>query len=105
MLAFGLGSGIAGVAGLAIGLYAQVTTEMGQQYVVGSFMAVVVGGVGSVLGALAGAGLIGTFQKVVEWLNPSNTLAAQTTMILFVIAFIQVRPRGIVALKGRAGGR
>jgi urea transport system permease protein len=67
-------------------------------------MTVVVGGVGSVLGTLAGAGLIGGFQKAVEWLNPSNTLAAQTYMILFIIAFIQFRPRGIVAMKGRAAG-
>jgi urea transport system permease protein len=101
MLTFGLGSGIAGVAGVAIGLYAQVTSEMGAAYIVQSFMTVVVGGVGSVLGTLAGAGMIGGMQKGIEWLNPSNTLAAQTFMILFVIAFIQVRPRGIVPQKGR----
>ncbi len=101
MLTFGLGSGIAGVAGVAIGLYAQVTSEMGAAYIVQSFMTVVVGGVGSVLGTLAGAGMIGGLQKGIEWLNPSNTLAAQTYMILFVIAFIQFRPRGIVPQKGR----
>ena len=101
MATFGLGSGIAGVAGLAIGLFAQVTSEMGSGYIVQSFMTVVVGGVGSVLGTLAGAGLIGGLQKGIEWLNPSNTLAAQTYMILFIILFIQIRPRGIVALKGR----
>ena len=43
-------------------------------------------------------------QKGIEWLNPSNTLAAQTYMIIFIILFIQFRPRGIVALKGRAAG-
>ncbi|WP_372891402.1 urea ABC transporter permease subunit UrtB [Rhodosalinus sp.] len=102
MLTFGLGSGIAGIAGVAIGLYAKVTSEMGQDYIVQSFMTVVVGGVGNVWGTLAGAGLIGIFQKGVEWLNPSNTLAAQTYMILFIVLFIQIRPRGIVALKGRA---
>ena len=101
-LTFGLGSGIAGVAGVAIGLYAKVTSEMGADYIVQSFMTVVVGGVGSVLGTLAGAGLIGGLQKGIEWLNPANTLAAQTYMILFIIAFIQFRPRGIVALRGRA---
>nr|WP_239029992.1 urea ABC transporter permease subunit UrtB [Nereida sp. MMG025] len=101
MLTFGLGSGIAGVAGVAIGLYAQVTSEMGAGYIVQSFMTVVVGGVGSVIGTLAGAGLIGGMQKGIEFLNPSNTLAAQTYMILFVIAFIQFRPRGIVPQKGR----
>ncbi|WP_415919531.1 urea ABC transporter permease subunit UrtB [Tateyamaria sp. SN6-1] len=102
MMTFGLGSGIAGVAGVGIGLYAQVTSEMGANYIVQSFMTVVVGGVGSVFGALAGAGLIGFLQKGIEWLNPSNTLAAQTYMILFIILFIQFRPKGIVAPKGRA---
>ncbi len=102
MMTFGLGSGIAGIAGVAIGLFAQVTSEMGQAYIVQSFMTVVVGGVGSVFGTLAGAGLIGGLQKGIEWLNPSNTLAAQTYMILFIILFIQFRPKGIVAQKGRA---
>ncbi len=104
MLTFGLGSGIAGIAGVAIGLFAQVTSEVGSNYIVQSFMTVVVGGVGSIWGALAGAGMIGSLQKVIEWFNPSNTLAAQTYMIIFVIIFIQFRPRGIIALKGRAAG-
>jgi urea transport system permease protein len=104
MLTFGLGSGIAGIAGVAIGLYAKVTSEMGADYIVQSFMTVVVGGVGNVWGALAGASLIGFTQKGIEFFNPSNTLAAQTYMILFVILFIQFRPKGIVALKGRAAG-
>lgn len=104
MMTFGLGSGIAGIAGVAIGLYAKVTSEMGGDYIVQSFMTVVVGGVGNVWGALAGAAMIGGFQKGVEWLNPGNTLAAQTFMILFIILFIQFRPKGIVALKGRAAG-
>ncbi|WP_144055692.1 urea ABC transporter permease subunit UrtB [Octadecabacter antarcticus] len=102
MLTFGLGSGIAGIAGVAIGLYAKVTSEMGADYIVQSFMTVVVGGVGNVWGTLAGASLIGFTQKGIEFFNPSNTLAAQTYMILFVILFIQFRPKGIVALKGRA---
>ena len=67
-------------------------------------MTVVVGGVGNIFGALAGAVMIGGLQKSIEWLNPSNTLAAQTYMILFIILFIQFRPRGIIALKGRAAG-
>ena len=104
MLTFGLGSGIAGIAGVAIGLYAKVTSEMGADYIVQSFMTVVVGGVGNVWGTLAGATLIGFLQKGIEWVYPSNTLAAQTYMILFIILFIQFRPKGIVALKGRAAG-
>jgi urea transport system permease protein len=104
MLTFGLGSGIAGIAGVAIGLFAQVTSEVGSNYIVQSFMAVVVGGVGNIWGTLAGASLIGILQKVIEWFNPSNTLAAQTYMIIFIIIFIQFRPRGIIALRGRAAG-
>jgi urea transport system permease protein len=104
MLTFGLGSGIAGIAGVAIGLYAKVTSEMGADYIVQSFMTVVVGGVGNVWGTLAGASMIGGLQKGIEWFNPSNTLAAQTYMILFIILFIQFRPKGIVAPKGRAAG-
>ncbi len=104
MLTFGLGSGIAGIAGVSIGLYAKVTSELGTDYIVQSFMTVVVGGVGNIWGALAGAVMIGGLQKAIEFLNPSNTLAAQTYMILFIILFIQFRPRGIIALKGRAAG-
>ncbi len=104
MLTFGLGSGIAGIAGVAIGLFAKVTSELGNDYIVQSFMTVVVGGVGNIWGTLAGATMIGFMQKGIEWLNPSNTLAAQTYMIIFIIIFIQFRPRGIIALKGRAAG-
>lgn len=104
MLTFGLGSGIAGIAGVAIGLFAQVTSEVGSNYIVQSFMTVVVGGVGNIWGTLAGASLIGILQKMIEWFNPSNTLAAQTYMIIFIIIFIQFRPRGIIALRGRAAG-
>ncbi len=102
MLTFGFGSGIAGVAGVAIGLFSKVTSELGSEYIVQSFMTVVVGGVGSIWGTLAGASLIGFLQKFIEWFNPSNTLAAQTYMIIFIILFIQFRPRGLIALKGRA---
>ncbi|MBC7280683.1 urea ABC transporter permease subunit UrtB [Hoeflea sp.] len=104
MMTFGLGSGIAGIAGVAIGLFAKVTSELGSGYIVQSFMTVVVGGVGNIWGTLAGAGMIGSLQKLIEFFNPSNTLAAQTYMIIFIIIFIQFRPKGIIALKGRAAG-
>ena len=104
MLTFGIGSGIAGIAGVAIGLFAKVTSELGTDYIVQSFMTVVVGGVGNIWGTLAGATMIGGLQKMIEFFNPSNTLAAQTYMILFIILFIQFRPRGIIALRGRAAG-
>ena len=101
MLTFGFGSAIAGIAGVAIGLFSKVTSELGSEYIVQSFMTVVVGGVGNIWGTLAGASLIGFLQKLIEWFNPSNTLAAQTYMIIFIILFIQFRPKGIFALKGR----
>ena len=101
MLTFGLGSGIAGIAGVAIGLFSKVTSELGSDYIVQSFMTVVVGGVGNIWGTLAGAALIGGLQKWIEVLNPGNTLAAQTWMILFIIIFIQFRPRGIIPQRGR----
>ncbi len=104
MMTFALGSGIAGIAGVAIGLFAKVTSELGSAYIVQSFMTVVVGGVGNIWGTLAGAGMIGGLQKLIEFFNPSNTLAAQTYMIIFIIIFIQFRPKGIIALKGRAAG-
>lgn len=102
MLTFGLGCGIAGIAGVAIGLFAKVTSELGNDYIVQSFMTVVVGGVGNIWGTLAGATMIGFLQKFIEYFNPSNTLAAQTFMIIFIIIFIQFRPRGLIAMKGRA---
>ena len=72
MLTFGLGSGIAGIAGVAIGLFAQVVPDMGSNYIVQSFMTVVVGGVGNIFGTLVGASIIGAFQKFVEWLKPDE---------------------------------
>ena len=87
---------------MAIGLFSKVTSELGSDYIVQSFMTVVVGGVGNIWGTLAGAAMIGSLQKLIEWFNPSNTLAAQTYMIIFIILFIQFRPKGLFALKGRA---
>ena len=104
MLTFGLGSGIAGIAAMAIDLYAKVTSEMGNDYIVKSFMTLVVGGVGNIWGSLAGAAMVGFLQKGIDWFNPANKLAAQTYMILFIIIFVQFRPRGIIALKGHSAG-
>lgn len=71
---------------------------MGADYIVQSFPTVVVGGVGNVRDTLEAAAMIGSLRTVIELLNPSNALAAQTCMILF----IRFRPRGISALRGRA---
>ena len=102
MMTFGLGSGIAGIAGVAIGLFAKVTSELGSDYIVQSFMTVVVGGVGNIWGTLAGAALIGGLQKGIEVMNPGNTLAAQTFMILIIVLYNPYRQRGIIPQRGRA---
>jgi branched-subunit amino acid ABC-type transport system permease component len=67
-------------------------------------MTVVVGGVGNIWGTLARRRMIGFLQKGIEWLNPSNTLAAQTYMILFIILFIQFRPKRHHRAQGPRGG-
>ena len=92
MLTFGLGSGIAGIAGVAIGLFAKVTSELGTDYIVQSFMTVVVCGVGNIWGALAGATMIGGLQKMIEFLNPSNTLAEPPRVYRRVICSTTRRP-------------
>ena len=104
MLTFGLGPALPASRAWPSGFTRRSRRKWASSYIVQSFMTVVVGGVGNVWGTLAGASLIGFLQKGIEWFNPSNTLAAQTFMVLFVILFIQFRPKGIVALKGRAAG-
>jgi urea transport system permease protein len=104
MLTFGLGSGIAGIAGVAIGLFAKVTSGTGLRLHRAELHDRGRRRCRQHLGHAGGRRLIGSLQKGIEWLNPSNTLAAQTYMILFIILFIQFRPKGIIALKGRAAG-
>jgi len=99
MLAFGLGSGIAGLAGCALSQIGNVGPDLGQSYIVDSFMVVVLGGVGQLAGTVyAGLGL-GLLNKVLEgW---SGAVLAKIAILVFIIIFIQKRPQGIFALKGR----
>ena len=78
MLTFGFGSGIAGIAGVAIGLFSKVTSELGSDYIVQSFMTVVVGGVGNIWGTLAGAAMIGSLQKGIESVSYTHLRAHET---------------------------
>jgi urea transport system permease protein len=98
-LAFGLGSGIAGLAGCALSQIGNVGPDLGQSYVVDSFMVVVLGGVGQLAGTVyAGLGL-GIANKFLEaW---SGAVLAKIAILVFVIVFIQKRPQGLFALKGR----
>jgi urea transport system permease protein len=99
MLAFGLGSGIAGLAGCALSQIGNVGPDLGQSYIVDSFMVVVLGGVGQLAGTVyAGLGL-GILNKVLEgW---SGAVLAKIAILVFIIIFIQKRPQGLFALKGR----
>jgi len=99
-MTFGLGSGIAGMAGVALSQIDNVSPNLGQAYIVDSFMVVVFGGVGNLLGTLFGAVSIGIANKFLEaW---SGAVLAKILVLIAVILFIQKRPRGMFALKGRA---
>ncbi|HYG90101.1 MAG TPA: urea ABC transporter permease subunit UrtB [Azospirillum sp.] len=99
-LTFGLGSGIAGVAGVALSQVGNVSPNLGQGYIVDSFMVVVFGGVGSLWGVLAGALSLGVVNKILE--PYAGAMLGKILVLVFIILFIQKRPRGLFALKGRA---
>ena len=99
-MTFGLGSGIAGVAGVALSQIGNVSPNLGQGYIVDSFMVVVFGGVGSLWGVLAGAMTLGIFNKFLE--PYAGAMLGKILILVFIILFIQKRPRGLFALKGRA---
>ncbi|MFE8072300.1 urea ABC transporter permease subunit UrtB [Marinobacteraceae bacterium S3BR75-40.1] len=99
-LTFGLGSGIAGIAGVALSQLTNVGPNLGQQYIIDSFLVVVFGGVGNLWGALVGAMTLGIANKVMEPF--AGAVLAKVLVLVFIILFIQKRPRGLFALKGRA---
>ena len=97
---FGLGSGIAGIAGVALSQLTNVGPNLGQGYIIDSFMVVVFGGVGNLLGTFFAAMSLGVANKVLEpW---SGAVMAKILVLVFIILFIQKRPRGMFAQKGRA---
>lgn len=99
-LTFGFGSGVAGLGGVALSQLGNVGPELGQSYIVDSFMVVVVGGVGKLAGTIAGAMGLGILNKYVEPL--SGAVLGKILILILLILFIQKRPQGIFALKGRA---
>ncbi|WP_208110227.1 urea ABC transporter permease subunit UrtB [Methylocaldum gracile] len=99
-LTFGLGSGIAGVAGVALSQLTNVGPNLGQSYIVDSFMVVVFGGVGNLWGTLIGGFSLGIANKLLE--PYSGAVLAKILMLVFIILFIQKRPRGLFPQKGRA---
>ncbi|MEO0624145.1 MAG: urea ABC transporter permease subunit UrtB [Pseudomonadota bacterium] len=99
-MTFGLGAGVAGIAGVALSQIGNVSPNLGQQYIVDSFMVVVFGGVGNLWGALAGAFTLGIANKFLEPF--AGAVLAKVLVLVFIILFIQKRPRGMFALRGRA---
>ncbi|RBP10631.1 amino acid/amide ABC transporter membrane protein 1 (HAAT family) [Roseiarcus fermentans] len=100
MLAFALGSGVAGIAGVALSQIDNVSPNLGQGYIIDSFMVVVFGGVGNLWGTALGALMIGVAGKILEPLI--GAVQGQIVLLVVIILFIQKRPRGMFALKGRA---
>jgi urea transport system permease protein len=99
-LTFGLGSGIAGMAGVALSQIDNVSPNLGQSYIIDSFMVVVFGGVGNLGGTLVGAFLLGIVNKFLE--PYSGAVLGKIFVLVAIIIFIQRRPRGLFALRGRA---
>jgi urea transport system permease protein len=99
-LTFGLGSGIAGIAGVALSQIDNVSPNLGQSYIIDSFMVVVFGGVGNLWGTLVGAFTLGIANKFLEPF--AGAVLGKITILVLIILFIQKRPRGLFALKGRA---
>ena len=98
--AFALGSGIAGLAGCALSQIGNVGPDLGQSYIVDSFMVVVLGGVGQLAGTVYAALGLGLLNKVLEgW---AGAVLAKIAVLVFIIVFIQKRPQGIFAMKGRS---
>ncbi|TMH65455.1 MAG: urea ABC transporter permease subunit UrtB, partial [Betaproteobacteria bacterium] len=99
-LAFGLGAGVAGLAGCALSQIGNVGPDLGQSYIVDSFMVVVLGGVGQLAGTIYAALGLGIVNKLLEaW---SGAVLAKIAVLVFIIFFIQKRPQGLFALRGRA---
>jgi len=99
-MTFGLGSGIAGMAGVALSQIDNVSPNLGQGYIIDSFMVVVFGGVGNLWGTLVGAFTLGIANKFLE--PYAGAVLGKILVLVFIILFIQKRPRGLFALRGRA---
>ncbi|MGB1059258.1 MAG: urea ABC transporter permease subunit UrtB [Ketobacter sp.] len=98
-MTFGLGSGIAGIAGVALSQLTNVGPNLGQSYIIDSFLVVVFGGVGNLWGTFVAAMSLGLANKFVE--PVAGAVLAKILILVFIILFIQRRPRGLFALKGR----
>ena len=100
MMTFGLGSGIAGLGGVALSQLGNVGPDLGQGYIVDSFMVVVLGGVGQLAGTVIAALGLGEANKFLE--PVAGAVLAKIAILIFIIIFIQKRPQGLFAMKGRS---
>ncbi len=100
MLTFGLGSGIAGLGGVALSQLGNVGPDLGQNYIVDSFMVVVLGGVGQLAGTIIAALGLGEVNKFLE--PVAGAVMAKIMILVVIVLFIQKRPQGLFALKGRS---
>ena len=98
-LTFAVGSGIAGIAGVGLSQIDNVSPDLGQSYIIDSFMVVVFGGVGNLWGTLVAAMTLGIVNKFLEPF--AGAVLGKILVLVFIILFIQKRPRGLFALKGR----
>jgi urea transport system permease protein len=98
--AFAFGAGIAGLGGCALSQIGNVGPDLGQSYIIDSFMAVVLGGVGQLAGTIVGAFGLGIANKLLEpvW----GAVLAKIAVLILIVLFIQKRPQGMFALKGRS---
>jgi urea transport system permease protein len=99
-MTFGLGSGVAGLAGVALSQITNVGPNLGQQYIVDSFLTVVFGGAGNLLGTLFAGMSLGIANKFLE--PTTGTVLAKVLVLVFIILFIQRRPKGLFPQRGRA---
>ena len=100
MMAFGLGAGIAGLAGVALSQLGNVGPDLGRAYIVDSFMVVVLGGVGQLAGTVIAAFGLGVLNKFIE--PTTGAVIAKITILMLIILFVQKRPQGLFAPKGRS---
>lgn len=99
MWTFGLGSGLAGLGGVALSQIGNVGPELGQSYIIDSFMVVVLGGVGNIAGTVLGGLGLGLINKLLE--PVAGAVLGKIGVLIFIVLFIQRRPQGLFALKGR----
>ncbi len=99
MWTFGLGSGLAGLGGVALSQIGNVGPELGQAYIIDSFMVVVLGGVGNIAGTVLGGLGLGLVNKLLE--PAAGAVLGKIGVLIFIVLFIQYRPQGLFALKGR----